>query len=54
MADKDSGRAIVTDHGFPDLSTERAAAAACRGEPDVRDPDFQRDAGLPAPSGALC
>ena len=48
MADKDSGRAVVTDHGFPDLSAARAAAAACGGEPDVRDPDFQRDADLPA------
>ena len=48
MADKDSGRAFVTDHGFADLSAERAAAAARGGEPDVRDPDFQRDAGLPA------
>lgn len=29
MAAKDSVRAVVTDHGFPDLSAERAAAAAC-------------------------
>lgn len=29
MAAKDSVRAVVTDHGFPDLSAERAAAASC-------------------------